>query len=119
VKWTDSKKTSGTEDAEEHIVRDLGGKAVVDLADGLEIGLAAADEGTRADSSTAEKSELALIWRFRGQQQGDRPWGTVERKTDGSLSVLRLRWVEGLILAAREVCASNRRPNYDGSDSAD
>lgn len=91
MKWTDSKKTFGTEDAEEHIVRDLGGKAVVDLADGLEIGLAAADEGTKADSSTAEKSELELIWRFLGQQQGDRSWGTVERKTDGSLSVLRLR----------------------------
>jgi hypothetical protein len=91
VKWTDSKKTSGTEDAEEHIVGDLGGKAVVDLADGLEIGLAAADEGTKADSLTAEKSELELIWRFLEQQQGDPLWGTVERKRDGSLAVLRLR----------------------------
>jgi len=91
VKWTDSKKTVGTEDAEEHIVRDLEEKAVVGLADGLEIGLAAAGEGTKADSSTAEKSELELIWCFLGQQRGDRPWETVERKMDGLLSVLQLR----------------------------
>ncbi len=91
MKWTDSRKTAGTEDAEEHIVWDLEEKAVADLADGLEIGLGAVGEGTKADSSTVEKSELELIWCFLGQQRGDRLWETVERKMDGLLSLLQLR----------------------------